>query len=157
MASTAQDSSAPLRTEKKDEDVDESTSWSGESSFFFSLFFSLSIAQSMQRLRRKDEALSPALLLLSLIKRVETLAEVASALRGRSLNRIVLGTTRGEGATAEPGGQEKKRRRDGFSSSSSPSSFSAPASCFLVSLLPNSRRAIASLTPCCDSESYSNE
>lgn len=44
MASTAQDSSAPLRTEKKDEDVDESAFFLDKEEreeFFFSLSLSL--------------------------------------------------------------------------------------------------------------------
>jgi len=60
MASTAQDSSAPLRTEKKDEDVDESAFFLDKEEreeFFFSLSFQCRSRNHAKRFRARSTLL----------------------------------------------------------------------------------------------------
>lgn len=77
----------------------------------FSLpFFSMSIAQSMQRGGEKDEAFSPAFLLFSLIKRVESLAEVVSASLGHLFDS---NRARDDAWRRRKSGTERPRKKKG--------------------------------------------
>ena len=84
MASTAQDSSAPLRTEKKDEDVDESAFFGRQrmKDYFFPLFFQCRSRNHALEVRRKPSLFRPSRPQEIPIKRVESLREVDLASLG---------------------------------------------------------------------------
>ena len=111
MASTAQDSSAPLRTEKKDEDVDESAfSWrQEEESFFLSLSF-FNVDRAVTPKGKVEKARSPP---TSAARgdpnhaREISLAELESCIAGAAADPIrALGATRGAGEKRK----EKKKK-----------------------------------------------
>ena len=139
MASTAQDSSAPLRTEKKDEDVDESTSWSTEWRLFFRVFSLSSLfhcrSRNRCRGRREDGSL---FLLLPLPGESNQAREIFRG--GRlSISWTLIDSNRARNdawrGAAEPEAKKKKKTTRWFSSSSSSPPLFRACLLFLLSLL----------------------